>query len=186
MKKQCSKCKELKNYSEFYKHKGKPDGLRYLCKKCCHKEHKKWQENNKEKTRKSSKKYRVNNREKINLYYKSYYKKPKINLENIISIYIWKCMRKKKLNKKFSFLIGYTGQELREHIEKQFDDKMKWSNYALYWQIDHFLPLSFFKYESMEDNEFKKCWALSNLRPLEKTKNMLKGSKILFNDVLKE
>lgn len=171
MKKQCSKCKEIKDFSEFYKHKGKLDGLRYFCKKCY---------------RKESKKYRVNNRKKINLYYKSYYKKPKINLENKISVYVWKCMRKKKLNKKFSFLIGYTGQELRKHIEKQFDDKMSWNNYATYWTIDHIIPLSFFKYESMEDDEFKKCWALPNLRPLEKTKNMLKGSKIISEYIFKK
>ena len=45
------------------------------------------------------------------------------------------------------------------------------------WQIDHIIPHSTFKYTSMKDNEFKKCWSLSNLRPLNSKQNFLEGVK---------
>ena len=32
--KRCNKCHEVKEYSEFYKHKVSPDGYRYSCKSC--------------------------------------------------------------------------------------------------------------------------------------------------------
>lgn len=30
----CTKCREMKPLSEYHKHKGAPDGLRYVCKAC--------------------------------------------------------------------------------------------------------------------------------------------------------
>jgi hypothetical protein len=43
------------------------------------------------------------------------------------------------------------------------------------WQIDHIIPHSTFHYTSMDDEEFHKCWALSNLRPLSAKQNFLDG-----------
>jgi len=37
------------------------------------------------------------------------------------------------------------------------------------------IPQSTFKYSSMEDQEFKNCWALSNLRPLSAKQNNFDG-----------
>ena len=43
------------------------------------------------------------------------------------------------------------------------------------WQLDHVIPHSTFKYTSMEAQEFRDCWALSNLRPLSAKQNILDG-----------
>jgi len=43
------------------------------------------------------------------------------------------------------------------------------------WQIDHIIPQSTFAYSSMEDEAFKKCWSLDNLRPLSAKQNYLDG-----------
>jgi hypothetical protein len=51
------------------------------------------------------------------------------------------------------------------------NDKSTWK-----WQIDHIIPHSTFKYASMEDEEFKKCWALSNLRPYSAKLNVIEGA----------
>ena len=58
---------------------------------------------------------------------------------------------------------------------------MNWKNYGNklgYWNIDHFYPDSSFDYKSVEDEEFQKCWALENLRPMEWIENIKKGKKI--------
>jgi 5-methylcytosine-specific restriction endonuclease McrA len=44
-------------------------------------------------------------------------------------------------------------------------------------QIDHIIPHSTFKYISMDDDSFTRCWALENLRPLSSKQNNLKGNK---------
>lgn len=89
-----------------------------------------------------------------------------------------------KGGKTFDYL-PYTPKELKEHLESQFEDWMNWDNYGgrnndkrKTWHIDHIIPQNQFKYTSLEDIEFKKCWALSNLRPLEKIENMKKGCHI--------
>jgi len=76
----------------------------------------------------------------------------------------------------FSYL-EYTILDLRNHLESQFDDKMTWENYGFYWHLDHIIPHSTFKYTSMKDEEFRQCWALINLRPLEAKQNILEGIK---------
>ena len=54
---------------------------------------------------------------------------------------------------------------------------MNWQNYGKYWHLDHIVPLSEFRYESYDDPEMRAAWALSNLRPLEKSKNLEKSNK---------
>lgn len=85
-----------------------------------------------------------------------------------------------KNNKSVLKYLPYTMQELKEHLENQFESWMNWKNHGVYnpktwngndsttwtWQIDHIIPQSDLPYTSMEDNNFKKCWMLENLRPL--------------------
>ena len=78
-------------------------------------------------------------------------------------------------------MAGYTKDDLVKHLEKQFDDKMNWANYGSYWWIDHIKPRSAFHYTTAEDPEFKECWSLSNLQPMEKIANIKKGNKIIIS-----
>jgi len=78
-------------------------------------------------------------------------------------------------------LLGYTYEALVVHIEKQFADGMSWSNYGNksgQWSVDHRIPVSAFNFEKESDTDFKKCWALPNLRPMWHIENLKKGSKI--------
>ena len=75
-------------------------------------------------------------------------------------------------------LVGYTSQELREHLESLFTDGMSWGNKGK-WQIDHIIPKSFFKIKEVGDVEFRMCWSLDNLQPLWAKDNILKSNKIL-------
>ncbi|QKC99192.1 HNH endonuclease [Mesorhizobium sp. NZP2298] len=77
-------------------------------------------------------------------------------------------------------ILGYTSEDLRVHIERQFEPWMTWENYRHdTWHIDHIIPLSAFNYETPYDIDFKKAWALSNLRPLAANDNMKKGDRLL-------
>jgi hypothetical protein len=97
-------------------------------------------------------------------------------------------LKKKNINKNYNRtfdLVGYTVEQLKEHLEKLWEPWMNWDNYGKYrvggekrWQIDHIKPRSSFKIVSLCDEEFRKCWALENLRPLEAVENMRKGDRL--------
>jgi len=54
---------------------------------------------------------------------------------------------------------------------------MNWNNYGSYWHVDHIKPVALFNFNAPDDKEFKECWSLENLRPLEKIENIKKGKK---------
>jgi len=86
--------------------------------------------------------------------------------------------------------LPFTFLELKQHLENQFDIWMTWKNRGKYnpktwknddistwkWQIDHIIPKSEFPYTSMEDENFRKCWALENLRPYSAKQNIIDGA----------
>jgi hypothetical protein len=94
-----------------------------------------------------------------------------------------------KKNTSLSKYLPYSIKELRKYLELQFESWMTWENHGKYnketwdndnqmtwtWQIDHIIPQSDLPYSSMEDDNFKKCWALENLRPLSAKQNWLDG-----------
>jgi hypothetical protein len=86
--------------------------------------------------------------------------------------------RKEKGGSTFSAL-PYSPQDLVEHLERQFDEKMNWDNYGSYWDVDHIYPQSLLPYDSLDHTNFQKCWALDNLQPLEKMENIKKSNKVL-------
>lgn len=60
-------------------------------------------------------------------------------------------------------MFGCTPAELREHIEKQFEEGMNWDNYGE-WHIDHIKPVC--AYDLTIPGEKDKVNHYSNLRPL--------------------
>ena len=115
---------------------------------------------------------------------KAYKKKqiqdPIYKLNIYISNDIRRSLRHKNISKNkqhWENIVGYTIDVLIFNIEKQFKDGMNWDNYGK-WQIDHIIPMSFFKYKSINDVEFKMCWRLENLQPLWKEDNLDKKAKV--------
>jgi hypothetical protein len=145
---------------------------------------KKWYDN---KGKKYYKKWRKDNPEKQKEYNKrkhaklsnvSFYK-----INNAISSHINYSLKGSKNRKHWEDLVGYTLKDLMVHLEAQFEPWMNWDNYGVYekgklkWHIDHIKPVSLFNFNSINDKEFKDCWALENLQPLEALKNFKKGNK---------
>jgi len=78
-----------------------------------------------------------------------------------------------KDGRRWESLVGYTLNELKKHLEKQFDAEMTWKNYGK-WHIDHVIPVSVFNFTSPDHEDFKKCWALDNLQPMWASENCSK------------
>lgn len=80
-----------------------------------------------------------------------------------------------KNKRPWTSLTGFTDLQLREHLEKLFLPGMTWENYGT-WHIDHVKPVVTFQFTQPEDEQFKACWALTNLQPLWGVDNFKKGS----------
>lgn len=80
-------------------------------------------------------------------------------------------------NKSWQEAFGYTKSQLCKHIERQFTNGMTWENFGIYWHLDHIVPLASFKYDRFDHPAFRAAWALTNLRPLEKLKNLKKQAR---------
>lgn len=83
-----------------------------------------------------------------------------------------------KNGRHWELIVGFSLDELKEHLESQFVENMSWNNYGE-WHIDHVIPKSKFNYISFDDIEFKKCWSLNNLQPLWAFDNLSKGARII-------
>lgn len=203
-------CGQIKDIDQFH---SKGNGyLSNLCKDCDNAKARQWKKEHKSEVSNYNKQYKQEHKEEISVYNKTYKK------ENRLAVNAQKRKHQKekrgqepafKLRQNISNVIGhalkanggskegqsilkylpYTIQELREHLEDQFEWWMSWDNYGGYyaktwnddnsltwtWQIDHIIPQSDLPFKSMKSKNFKKCWGLKNLRPYPAKQNCLDG-----------
>lgn len=160
---------------------------------------KQYGQKNKDKKRQYDINYRSLNKNKISRRLSAYRKNrraidPIFKLRKSISYSIWfhlSSNNSSKNNKSILQYLSYSIQELKEHLESQFESWMNWNNYGAYhisfwndydvstwkWNIDHIVPQSKLPYTSMEDENFKKCWSLENLRPVSAKQNIIDGNR---------
>jgi len=75
-------------------------------------------------------------------------------------------------------IVGYTVDELRAHIESQFEPWMTWENHGhKTWHIDHIIPLAMFDFERDGLEAIRHAWSLHNLRPLAAQENFSKNAR---------
>jgi hypothetical protein len=173
--KKCSKCKKIKKAEYFSEDKYCLDGYTYQCKKC--------RSENTLKYRKSEigkEKIRAADKKRLN-------ENPNLRLHKNVSRTITAALKRQngsKNNCTIMNYLSYSFNELKEHLEKQFEDWMTWENYGLAsiykstWNVDHIMPQSKLIYDSMDHSNFKKCWDLKNLRPLSAVENIRKSNKV--------
>jgi hypothetical protein len=176
--------KSKKYYQENKTHKNEYDKERYY--------------GNLEKFREEGRQYYYDNKEAcIERGRKNSAKKYKndsiFKLRNRVSCEIKRALKKLGSSKNGHSVLEflpYSMQELKEHIEKQFESWMTWDNWSTYridkwddedqstwtWQLDHIIPQADLPYTSMATDNFQKCWALENLRPLSAKQNLLDGT----------
>ncbi len=102
---------------------------------------------------------------------------PTFRINHSVSSLIRFSLHDGKKNQHWEFLVGFTLQQLKDHLEKHFLPGMSWDNYGQ-WHIDHKIPVSAFNFEKPEEIDFKRCWALENLQPLWATDNVKKRNKL--------
>jgi hypothetical protein len=160
-----------------------------------------WRINNPDKVKEYRQKYYIENkdtiieggRERRNNYAKQRrLTDPTFKMREFVSKSIWRELEKNGGNKNGQSVmdfLSYTIEDFMSHLQHQFEPWMTWSNHGKYnkktwndndqetwkWQIDHIIPHSTFHYTSMDCQEFRECWALSNLRPLNAKQNVLDG-----------
>jgi hypothetical protein len=75
--------------------------------------------------------------------------------------------------------LGYTVDQLKIHLERQFTKGMTWERFKSgEIHIDHIRPIATFAIQKFGDTESLACWALTNLRPMWAIANMKKGARL--------
>lgn len=208
--KTCNKCEIKKSFDNFAKDASHKDGRHSVCKVCKNtydglfrkingekiKQNKKIEylehkekylnrakehyfSNRKEKLE-YIKKYKKNNKNKYLGYRQKERSTPQGKLNHNIGNGIRSMLRGNKNKQHWENIVGYTVEQLKEHLEKQFKQGMTWGNYGLYgWHVDHIIPKISFIYNSYKEPQFKECWSLDNLQPLWAEDNLKKASKVI-------
>lgn len=146
---------------------------------------KEWRQENLEACRQREREYREVNRDSLREKRRATQKRRNesdicYRLRKIVAVSVRQYMKKNGSIKNGSILsaLPYTMQQLRDHLESQFNAEMNWDNYGTYWEIDHIYPQSKLLFDSYEHPNFLKCWSLDNLQPLTKSENIKKGDKL--------
>jgi hypothetical protein len=106
---------------------------------------------------------------------------PIVRLNSNMNTYLYLSLRKYKNSKRWQDLVGYTTDELKEHLENNFTEGMSWDNYGNKhhgWHVHHLIPISLFNYTTPNDYDFRRCWDKNNLVPLWGKDNISLGNKI--------
>lgn len=128
----------------------------------------------------AEKRWRSENREKLREKASRSLLTPQGRINNSVRSAVHKGLTRGGKNGRRTFeALGYSLYELMKHLERQFLNGMSWDNYGK-WHIDHIRPVTGFKYETVDDADFKACWALTNLRPLWAIDNLQKKNKRLL------
>jgi hypothetical protein len=98
---------------------------------------------------------------------------PERRLKESMRARIWAAL-KGRSNGRLWGRLGYSLDDLRKHLASLMTEGMSWDNYG-HWHVDHIKPCAAFNLE--DDEEFRACWALSNLQPLWDRDNCVKGAK---------
>lgn len=197
MEKVCIKCKKKQNIEQFNKRKDSLDGYRNECKTCKKESHKEYHILNREKYNEKCRQYDASHKKEKRDYNQNYYSKNrkkiikqndayKQNKRDTDLLYRLADNQRTRLyiaiknNQKQGSAIrdlGCSIPELKEHIEKQWQEGMSWDNWTLDgWHIDHIKPLASFDLTDL--TQFKAAVHYTNLQPMWAENNLSKGAKV--------
>jgi hypothetical protein len=180
--KKCSKCNIEKDISEFKKHNGYKSGIGNSCKECERERGRLWRKKNPnyfKEYKKDNEEYYIKRKEYTSSERGKAMKRKWCNEYNRKNPHTvaWKSLignTLKRLGGEKSGhtidVLGYSADELKEHIENLFTEGMSWDNWGE-WHIDHIKPVSVFDPETDVSivnalENLQPLWAIENLRKL--------------------
>lgn len=195
--KTCTKCNISKDLNEFHCQKNGKFGKKSQCIVCV-KEYKEankdiikkyqfeYKKENSEYVAKIKHEWYVNNKDKVNKkaakYAKKRYKEDVVfKLKVLLRSRLSNALNKKLKTGSAVSDLGCSIEELKRHLETQFEPWMNWDNHGPYdinrktWHIDHIKALANFDLTNKE--EFKKACHYSNLKPKLAIDNLRKQDK---------
>lgn len=191
IQKKCTKCGKWKARDErdFGHDKSRQDGFSSYCKRCVVKKSAAYKKT--ERGKELDKLSRARNIERVRAYRKKIQPitnerdrikrktDPRYALNKRMHSLMWRGLKKNKGGRSWQELAGYSIDDLRAHIEKQFKNGMTWERFlAGEIHIDHKIPRAAFNFLNPDDLDFKRCWSIKNLRPLWAFDNISKGDRL--------
>ena len=131
-----------------------------------------------EQARARQRRYYERNKERVLARHREAGRNPDRKLHRHMTAMVGFALRGAKAWRSWRTMVDYSVDDLRRHLERQFQKGMSWENMGE-WHIDHIVPRREFKFERPEDPDFRACWALTNLRPLWRSENCAKGGRRL-------
>lgn len=169
MGKICTKCKQEKLITDYYKHKNGKDGLNPVCKVCWKLENKTFEES---KPRNEYRKARYTvikpeHNKKVMAYQKhKYHNDIEYKLITLTRGRLNHYLKGRHKAESTKILLGIDLTGYKEYLENKFLDGMNWDNLGE-WEIDHILPVS-------KGGNFH----YTNTQPLWKIDNRKKSNKL--------
>tara|TARA_Y100000310_G_C20519174_1_gene732774 strand:- start:237 stop:917 length:681 start_codon:yes stop_codon:yes gene_type:complete len=182
----CAVCKEEKSVNKFGKRSDrKTTQYRYACKKCdaqFRRERRKAPEvKEKEKAYKQRPSVRMKDNKRRKLIRQQ---NPLYRLPTNIASEMRYALGRDKQGIHWEDIVGYSLNELKDHLESLFQHGMTWDNYTFRgWHIDHIVPINVFRLD--DDNwqdVLKTMWQLNNLQPLWYYDNIRKNDRLDFDN----
>lgn len=188
-KKNCPGCNKACILSDFRYNKP-------YCYECQKKMAREWKAVNKEKVAAYNKTYKVENKDTISEYNSNYNKTHRDEIQkrssaNYLKKYhkdpsfkIAHCLRKrmrhllsgsKKEDQHALEILGCTINNFKKWLEYCFEGNMTFQNHGEVWHIDHAVPCA--KFNLTIDDEVKKCFHWSNIKPMLAKENASKNSR---------
>jgi len=180
--KRCSKCGSILSRNNFNRQaSGSFDGLSSFCRPCQLQYNKSEPIQLREKSRR-----KIRNKMDDILEHRAEYQRQRRHSDpiyrlrmNFSSLMSRRLKNKSNISKNCSCfnILDYSFDELVCRLEGLFSPGMSWDNYGK-WHVDHIRPISSFNITSLDCDDFKECWSLTNLQPLWAEDNMRKSNKV--------
>lgn len=160
--KDCCSCKEWKPLINYNNSKSHWDNLRNDCKDCLIE----WRKKNRKKITQNQLIYERNRKKN----------EPAFKILKTLRSRLGNALRTQSARKsnRTLELTGCTVPYLMDYLEAKFQEGMTWENHGD-WHIDHIKPCC--KFNLLDVDEQKKCFYYTNLQPLWKKDNLIKGGK---------
>lgn len=181
----CTACAEVlpANSAYFNRSQKGSYGLTASCAECLQKAYAKRAAENPEKAREYARKsYARNAPRKLAQQKIKRRTDPAFAIHMRVSSSVRSSLGRSRLETSWIKLLDFSAADLHAHIERHFTEGMTWERFmAGEIEIDHIIPVSFFRPKAVDSAEFRMCWNLKNLQPLWRIDNRLKRDTLPHN-----